>query len=46
MERRCQQVIDHCIALGANNPILSIHIGARGLSNGLLGIRGNRWTFI
>jgi phosphoribosylformylglycinamidine synthase len=36
MERRCQQVIDHCIALGANNPILSIHdIGAGGLSNGL-----------
>ena len=36
MERRCQQVIDQCIALGANNPILSIHdIGAGGLSNGL-----------
>lgn len=36
MERRCQQVIDHCIALGTNNPILSIHdIGAGGLSNGL-----------
>ena len=25
MERRCQQVIDGCIALGADNPILSIH---------------------
>ena len=36
MERRCQQVIDGCIALGADNPILSIHdIGAGGLSNGL-----------
>jgi phosphoribosylformylglycinamidine synthase len=36
MERRCQQVIDGCIALGANNPMLSIHdIGAGGLSNGL-----------
>ena len=36
MERRCQQVIDACIALGAANPILSIHdIGAGGLSNGL-----------
>ena len=36
MERRCQQVIDHCIALGTQNPILSIHdIGAGGLSNGL-----------
>tara|TARA_B100001093_G_scaffold208303_2_gene200131 strand:- start:855 stop:4745 length:3891 start_codon:yes stop_codon:yes gene_type:complete len=36
MERRCQQVIDSCIALGSDNPILSIHdIGAGGLSNGL-----------
>ncbi|MGC6425218.1 MAG: phosphoribosylformylglycinamidine synthase [Lentimonas sp.] len=36
MERRCQQVIDSCIALGAENPMLSIHdIGAGGLSNGL-----------
>lgn len=36
MQRRCQQVIDACIALGAENPILSIHdIGAGGLSNGL-----------
>ncbi len=36
MERRCQQVIDGCIGLGAANPILSIHdIGAGGLSNGL-----------
>ena len=36
MERRCQQVIDGCIALGADNPLLSIHdIGAGGLSNGL-----------
>ena len=36
MQRRCQQVIDGCIALGQENPILSIHdIGAGGLSNGL-----------
>ena len=36
MERRCQQVIDGCIALGVDNPMLSIHdIGAGGLSNGL-----------
>ncbi len=36
MERRCQQVIDGCIALGEENPMLSIHdIGAGGLSNGL-----------
>lgn len=36
MQRRCQQVIDGCIALGADNPMLSIHdIGAGGLSNGL-----------
>ena len=35
MERRCQEVIDTCTALGAQNPILSIHdIGAGGLSNG------------
>jgi len=35
MERRCQEVIDACVALGDNNPILSIHdIGAGGLSNG------------
>ena len=35
MERRCQEVIDACIALGDGNPILSIHdIGAGGLSNG------------
>ncbi len=35
MERRCQEVIDACIALDDDNPILSIHdIGAGGLSNG------------
>jgi phosphoribosylformylglycinamidine synthase len=35
MERRCQEVIDACIAMGDANPILSIHdIGAGGLSNG------------
>lgn len=35
MQRRCQEVIDACIALRDNNPILSIHdIGAGGLSNG------------
>lgn len=35
MERRCQEVVDACIALGPANPILSIHdIGAGGLSNG------------
>ncbi|MDX9868841.1 MAG: phosphoribosylformylglycinamidine synthase, partial [Kiritimatiellia bacterium] len=35
MERRCQEVIDACVALGRENPILSIHdIGAGGLSNG------------
>ncbi|KAG9038054.1 hypothetical protein FRB95_002982 [Tulasnella sp. JGI-2019a] len=36
MQRRCQQVIDACISMGANNPILSIHdVGAGGLSNAL-----------
>jgi phosphoribosylformylglycinamidine synthase len=35
IERRCQEVLNACIALGENNPILSIHdIGAGGLSNG------------
>jgi phosphoribosylformylglycinamidine synthase len=34
MQRRCQEVIDACVALGENNPILSIHdVGAGGLSN-------------
>ncbi|CAG8596606.1 31693_t:CDS:1 [Gigaspora margarita] len=36
MQRRCQQVIDACTALGDNNPIQSIHdVGAGGLSNAL-----------
>ncbi|MEO8040385.1 MAG: phosphoribosylformylglycinamidine synthase, partial [Betaproteobacteria bacterium] len=36
MERRCQEVIDRCAALGPGNPILSIHdVGAGGLSNAL-----------
>ncbi len=36
MQRRCQEVIDHCIALGNENPILSIHdVGAGGLSNAI-----------
>ena len=34
MERRCQEVINHCNSLGDNTPIISIHdIGAGGLSN-------------
>ncbi|KAF3983694.1 MAG: phosphoribosylformylglycinamidine synthase [Methylococcales symbiont of Hymedesmia sp. n. MRB-2018] len=34
MERRCQEVINHCNAMGDNTPIISIHdIGAGGLSN-------------
>ena len=34
MQRRCQEVINHCNALGDNTPIVSIHdIGAGGLSN-------------
>ncbi|WP_264696325.1 phosphoribosylformylglycinamidine synthase [Candidatus Nitrosacidococcus sp. I8] len=36
MQRRCQEVIDRCTALGHENPILSIHdVGAGGLSNAL-----------
>jgi phosphoribosylformylglycinamidine synthase len=34
MQRRCQEVIDRCWALGDANPILSIHdVGAGGISN-------------
>ncbi len=34
MQRRCQEVIDRCWALGADNPIISVHdVGAGGLSN-------------
>lgn len=34
IERRAQEVIDSCCALGSDNPILSIHdVGAGGLSN-------------
>ena len=36
MQRRCQEVIDRCCALGDDNPIVSIHdCGAGGLSNAL-----------
>jgi len=36
MQRRCQEVIDACWAMGDENPILSIHdVGAGGLSNAL-----------
>ncbi|KFI22398.1 phosphoribosylformylglycinamidine synthase [Nitrosococcus oceani] len=36
MQRRCQEVIDRCVALGEGSPILSIHdVGAGGLSNAL-----------
>ncbi len=36
LQRRCQEVVDACWAMGANNPILSIHdVGAGGLSNAL-----------
>ncbi|MES1944855.1 phosphoribosylformylglycinamidine synthase [Salinisphaera sp. PC39] len=36
IERRCQEVIDACWALGEDNPIASIHdVGAGGLSNAL-----------
>ncbi len=36
IQRRCQEVIDACVAMGDENPILSIHdVGAGGLSNAL-----------
>lgn len=34
MQRRCQEVIDACMALGERNPVVAIHdVGAGGLSN-------------
>ena len=36
MQRRCQEVIEACRALGERNPIVSIHdVGAGGLSNAI-----------
>ena len=36
MQRRAQEVINHCWAMGRDNPILSIHdVGAGGLSNAI-----------
>ncbi len=36
MQRRCQEVIDRCCAMGDDTPIISIHdVGAGGLSNAL-----------
>jgi phosphoribosylformylglycinamidine synthase len=36
IQRRAQEVIDRCWALGADNPILSVHdVGAGGLSNAM-----------
>ena len=36
MQRRCQEVIDRCVAMGEESPILSIHdVGAGGLANAL-----------
>ena len=36
MQRRCQEVIDRCVALGDRSPILSIHdVGAGGISNAI-----------
>jgi phosphoribosylformylglycinamidine synthase len=36
IQRRCQEVIDRCVALGDGSPILSIHdVGAGGLSNAM-----------
>jgi phosphoribosylformylglycinamidine synthase len=36
MQRRCQEVIDRCVSLDEDNPIVSVHdVGAGGLSNAL-----------
>jgi len=49
MERRCQEVIDTCWAMGQENPIISIHdVGAGGLCNALpelIGDAGRGGTF-
>ncbi len=51
MQRRCQEVIDACWRLDADNPILSLHdVGAGGLSNALPELvegsnRGGRFDF-
>ncbi len=48
MQRCCQEIINTCVAMGLQNPILSIHdIGAGGLSNGcpeLVEKTGGRFT--
>ena len=36
MQRRCQEVIEQCVVLGKDSPIISIHdVGAGGLSNAI-----------
>ena len=36
MQRRCQEVIDRCVAMGDETPILSLHdVGAGGISNAI-----------
>ncbi|MCB1622486.1 MAG: phosphoribosylformylglycinamidine synthase [Thiothrix sp.] len=36
MQRRCQEVIDRCVGMGPENPILSIHdVGAGGIANAI-----------
>ena len=36
LQRRCQEVIERCMGLGTDNPIVSIHdVGAGGLSNAI-----------
>ncbi len=51
MQRRCQEVIDACWRMGADNPIYSVHdVGAGGLSNALPELvegsdRGGRFEF-
>ena len=36
MERRCQEVIDRCVAMAADNPVATAHdVGAGGLSNAI-----------
>lgn len=43
MERRCQEVVDQCNAMGDNSPIVSVHdVGAGGLSNALPEIVGDQ----
>lgn len=46
LQRRAQQVINACVSMGTQSPILSIHdVGAGGLSNAVPEIVHDRFVF-